>query len=267
LCSVGIDHSPLQEDQRRNWVNTQAPWSIIYRDYRSFAHEIEVPSGFFFRISQVRVGGTMKVSLPAEVVPAILPRAVAEKLPFNNLADVLSLFNITPSSPAAAKINDTLSRCQAPDPAGEKKACATSLEGTVKTAVRMLLSTTSRPVWAVASKGLRANGRLPLQPYVIEAIRPLDGNRHVGCHVVTYPYAVYHCHTTGQPTKAYVVTLRGLREHGLGVQLAAICHLNTSTWNPAYPAFQMVHTRPGGVPVCHFMRIANLVFGEKAAKA
>lgn len=142
-----------------------------------------------------------KVSFPPELVPAILPRAVAEKLPFNNLADVLSLFNNAPSSLAAAKINDTLGRCQTPaDPAGEK-ACATSLEGTVQTAVRMLLSTSRRPLWAVASTGLPARGRLPLEPYVIEAIRTLDGNRHVGYHVVPYPYAVYHCHTTGLANK------------------------------------------------------------------
>ncbi|TVU40156.1 hypothetical protein EJB05_13606, partial [Eragrostis curvula] len=46
-----------------------------------------------------------------------------------------------------------------------------------------------------------------------------------------------------------MVSLRGLREHGPGVAMAAICHLNTSSWNPAYPAFEILHTKPGGAPL------------------
>ncbi|TVU40155.1 hypothetical protein EJB05_13605, partial [Eragrostis curvula] len=94
-------------------------------------------------------------------------------------------------------VYDTLSRCQAPARASEQKACSctTSLEATVQTAVRMLVAG-SHTAWAAASK-VPAGGGLPLQPYVIEAVRPLDGDRHVGCHVVPFPYAVYQCHSTG----------------------------------------------------------------------
>lgn len=146
-----------------------------------------------------------------------------------------------------------------------KKACATSLESTVQAAMRMM-GRSSKPVWAVASKGLPASDGLPLDAYVIEAVTLLEGNRHIGCHIIPYPYAVYHYHTTGQPTKAYVVPLRGQREQSARVQLAAVCHLSTSNWNPTYLAFEILHTRPGGAPVCHFMGYANLVFGKKAAK-
>ncbi|TVU40097.1 hypothetical protein EJB05_13546, partial [Eragrostis curvula] len=224
-----------------------------------------VPPGLFFDQAQVRVGGTMNVSFPPELVPAILPRDVAGKVPFSNLTGDLSVFNIAPGSTRAATANDTLSRCQAPARAGEQKACTTSLEATVQTAVRML-GAGSRTAWAVALE-IPAGGGLPLQPYVIEAVRPLDGDRHVGCHVVPFPYAVYQCHSPGQPSTAYMVSLRGLREHGLGIAMAAICHLNTSSWNPAYPAFEILHTKPGGAPVCHFMRYANLLFGMKSGNA
>jgi len=43
-----------------------------------------------------------------------------------------------------------------------------------------------------------------------------------------------------------------------------ICHLDTSDWNPAYPAFEMLHAKPGDssdVPLPY----ANLLFGVKAA--
>ncbi|TVU40095.1 hypothetical protein EJB05_13544, partial [Eragrostis curvula] len=265
LVQKGIDHSPLVEHYQINLPNKDPKWTLRYGDPGSFADKAEVPPGLFFNKAQVRVGGSMNVSFPPELVPAILPRDVAGKVPFSNLTDVLSVFNMTPSSTAAAMVNDTLSRCRAPNPAGEQKTCTTSLEATLQTAVRML-GAGSRTVWAVTSK-IPAGGGLPLQPYVIEAVRTLDGDRHVGCHIVPFPYAVYQCHSTGQPSAAYMVSLRGLREHGPGIAMAAICHLNTSSWNPAYPAFEILHTKPGGAPVCHFMRYANMLFGVKTGKA
>ncbi|TVU40158.1 hypothetical protein EJB05_13608, partial [Eragrostis curvula] len=268
LVQKGMDHSPLVEHYPINSaLNTQRDpfWTLIYGNHGGFADKAKVPPGLFFNQAQVHVGGTMNVSFPPVLVPAILPRDVAGTVPFSNLTDVLSVFNIAPSSAAAAMVNNTLSRCQAPAPAGEQKTCTTSLEATVQSAVRML-GTSSHSAWAVTSK-IRAGGGLPLQPYVIEAVRPLDGDRHVGCHIVPFPYAVYQCHSTGQPSTAYMVSLRRLREHGPGIAMAAICHLNTSSWNPAYPAFEILHTKPGGAPVCHFMRYANMLFGVKTGKA
>ncbi|CAN6343694.1 unnamed protein product [Urochloa humidicola] len=64
---------------------------------------------------------------------------------------------------------------------------------------------------------------------------------------------------TGKPTRAYEVTLRGAAAPP-EVAMAAICHVDTSDWDPAHPAFKMVHTRPGGAPVCHFMSYASLLF-------
>ncbi|TVU40157.1 hypothetical protein EJB05_13607, partial [Eragrostis curvula] len=267
LVQKGIDHSPLIEHYPINWTNTEkVPWSLVYNEKSGgFPGKPKVLPGLFFNKAQVRVGGSMNVSFPPELVQGILPRDVAGKVPFSKLTDVLSVFNIAPNSTAAALVNDTLSRCQAPVPASEQKTCTTSLEATVQSAVRML-GTGHNSVWAVTSK-IPAGSGLPLQPYVIEAVRPLDGDHYVGCHIVPFPYAVYQCHSTGQPSTAYILSLRGLREHGPWIAMAAICHLNTSGWNPAYPAFEILHTKPGGAPVCHFMRYANLLFGVKTGKA
>ncbi|TVT96922.1 hypothetical protein EJB05_57843, partial [Eragrostis curvula] len=42
--------------------------------------------------------------------------------------------------------------------------------------------------------------------------------------------------------------------------MVAFCHLDTSKWNPGHPAFEVLHTRPGATPVCHFMPYGNLAF-------
>ncbi|XP_066357995.1 BURP domain-containing protein 15-like [Miscanthus floridulus] len=86
-----------------------------------------------------------------------------------------------------------------------------------------------------------------------------------------FPYAVYRCHMEKEAsTEAYVLTLRGL-QYGSGapvvVDMVAVCHLDTSNWSSAHPAFETLNLRPGGAPVCHFMPYADLLFTEKAANA
>lgn len=214
-----------------------------------------VPPGCFFLESQVRVGSAMTVSEPAASVPPILPRDVAQKVPFTNLADVLATFHIAPSSAEATTVGETLSLCGAPPPiTGEQKACATSLEDTVESAMHMLVGSSVRGVWAALSAHH--------QPYVVPAVASLDGDRHVGCHAMPFPYAVYYYHMTGRPSKAYAVSLRGLTRSSPSVTMAAICHLDTSNWDPAHPAFEMLHTQqpgsaPAGVPL-HVVRQSAL---------
>jgi hypothetical protein len=42
--------------------------------------------------------------------------------------------------------------------------------------------------------------------------------------------------------------------------MAALCHLDTSKWNADHPSFEMVHTHPGGAPVCHIVPYAHLPY-------
>ncbi|RLN28613.1 BURP domain-containing protein 13-like [Panicum miliaceum] len=225
-------------------------------------------TGLFFHEELVRVGSTLTVSFSAAGVPAILPHDVAEKVPFGNLTarDVVTRFNIAPGSTMAAQVGDTLRACQArAGGGGEWHACAASLEDMVRAAMRTLgnAAAAAGRVWVAVSAVPRAG--LPLQPYAVGAVAPLDGDHHVACHDEPYPYAVFRCHKIGlSMTRAYAVSLRGLRG-GQEVTMAVICHLDTSDWNPAYPAFEMLHTKPGDSSVCHFMPYANLLFGVKAA--
>jgi hypothetical protein len=216
-------------------------------------------TGFFFHQSQLRPGSIMTVSFPSEREPAILPRDVAEKVPFSDLQDVLATFNIPAGSGEAAQVRDTLDRCQAPPLAGEVKTCTTSLETTVRSAVDML--GTNRGVWVGSSAIPR--GGLPRQPYVVKKVARVVGDNYISCHKVPFPYGVYHCHGTKQPGYvAHVVSLKGLHG-GQEAAMLAYCHLDTSNWNPTHPVFEVLNTHPGGAPVCHFTPYGSLGFLKK----
>lgn len=262
-----IEDSPLAKNFSGPYLSIGMCLGHIYVSVCSVERVKAAGTGLFFHEDQVRIGSTMTVSFAAAGVPAVLPHALAKKLPFGNLTvdDVTTKFNILPGSEMAAQVGDTLRLCQAPPYAGEHKACAASVEGIVRAAMRTLGLAGGEEAWVAASEVPRAG--LPLQKYVVEAVAPLAGDDHVACHDEPYPYAVFRCHKIGtSATKAYVISLRGLQIPGPAVTMAVICHLDTSGWNPRYPAFEMMSIKPGESSVCHFMPYANLLFGKKTAE-
>ncbi|CAN6339063.1 unnamed protein product [Urochloa humidicola] len=262
LVQKGIDDSPLKEGS----VHPQLQHQLI--SCLGYSYEIRcggpptssaAAMGVFFRRDMVRVGSVMTAYFPPVDLPAILPRAAAESAPFANINDVLAKFTIAPGSAEASIVRGTVSACEAPPLAGERKACATSLEGTVQAAARML--GTKR--MSVAVSALTPREGLPRQEYEVAAAVLLDGRRHVTCHNDPFPYAVYRCHVEKEDvsTEAYVLTLRS---SSLVVDMVAVCHLDTSNWSPAHPAFKTLNLRPGDAPLCHFMPYADLLFSDKA---
>nr|CAB3466421.1 unnamed protein product [Digitaria exilis] len=273
LVQKGIDRSPLKERDASPYIQPSACLGYTYQitcgkppppqESSSSSAPAFTPTGLFFHESQIRTGAAMTVSFPPASVRPILPLSVAENVPFADASAVLAAFAIPPRSDAAAQVRSTLLGCRAPPLAGETKACATSLEATVRAATTMLMSSTAGDgevvVWAAASAVPR--GGVPRREYAVAAVAALGGGRHVACHDEPFPYAVFQCHMTGQSTtRAYMMTLTG---GGRTVAMAALCHRDTSSWNPAHPAFEVLKTKPGGAPVCHFMPYANLVFGIK----
>ncbi|CAN6329764.1 unnamed protein product [Urochloa humidicola] len=258
LVRKGIDHSPLVEHYPAfPGLSVCGAWS------NTCTKSMALGTGIFFHKAQLRHGSTMEISFPAATKTAILPRSVAEmKAPFANLTEVLATFAIAPGSTEAEHVRDTLKWCQAPPQlAGELVACTTSLESTVESATRMLSGAAAGGVWAVAS-ALPCGG-LPRRRYVVEGVTPLEGDHFVACHKVPFPYAVFQCHMTTRMTdRAYVVSLRS---GSLTADMVAFCHLDTSNWNPAHPAFEILHIQLG-MPVCHFIPYGNPVFGNKATK-
>ncbi|KAK3140169.1 hypothetical protein QOZ80_5AG0397010 [Eleusine coracana subsp. coracana] len=250
---------------RRLWSTTLSPpgTANLCIIYKTNLPGIEAKNClFFFHKAQFLPGSTITASFPAEEVPPLLTHDLSEKVPFEDLNDVLAAFNIPAGSTEAARVAATLSSCQAPPLAGELKSCTTSLESTVRSAMAMLgVATDVHGVSALPATGL------PRRPYVVQAVTKLDGDQYVACHAMPFPYAVYQCHmsTTELSSDVYMVSLRGGGDGALpaAVDMLAFCHLDTSSWNPAHPAFELLRTSPGGSPVCHFMPHANLVFVKK----
>ncbi|XP_066357996.1 BURP domain-containing protein 6-like [Miscanthus floridulus] len=269
LVQKGTDHSPLKQPSSSPQVyQPDACLGYSYRITCSPSAAVAA-TGVFFRQENVALGSVMTVHFPPVDLPAILPRADAEKAPFANVSDVLATFSIASGSSRESNVRTTISACQAPPLAGERQTCATSLEGAVRAAARMLGTSAAR--LSVAASALTPREGLPRQEYEVVAVAPLGGGRHVTCHDDPFPYAVYRCHMEKEAsTGAYVLTLRCL-QYGSGapvvVDMVAVCHLDTSNWSSAHPAFETLNLRPGGAPVCHFMPYADLLFTEKAANA
>lgn len=102
LLSAGIDHSPLVEHYSALPSISACILTNTICDPRMVAE-----TGLFFHQWQLQPGSTMTVSLPAATEPAILPSDIAKNVPFTNLQDVLSTFNIPAGSGEAGQVKDT----------------------------------------------------------------------------------------------------------------------------------------------------------------
>ncbi|KQJ98849.1 protein RAFTIN 1B [Brachypodium distachyon] len=222
----------------------------------------------FFHEEAVRVGERLRFHFPpASPAPlGLLPRHVADSIPFSpgSLPAALATLGVAPDSAMARRMEATLSTCDdeaSPAITGESKFCAASLEALVEGAMASLGTRDIRPL---TSRVPRAGA--PAQTYAVRAVRAVEGGPvFVACHDEPYPYAVYRCHTTG-PARAYVVDMDG-EDGGDKVTLAAVCHTDTSLWNPDHVSFQLLATKPGGAPVCHLMPYGHVLWGKDVKRS
>ncbi|KAE8786377.1 Protein RAFTIN 1B [Hordeum vulgare] len=219
----------------------------------------------FFHEEAVRVGKRLPFNFPPAAPAALgfLPREIADSVPFSTAAlpRVLSAFGIASDSATVASMEATLRACESPTIAGESKFCATSLEALVERAMGVLGTRDIRPVTSTLPRA-----GAPLQTYTVRAVRPVEGGPvFVGCHDEAYPYTVYRCHTTG-PSRAYMVEMEGARG-GDAVTIAAVCHTDTSLWNPEHVSFKLLGTKPGGTPVCHLMPYGHIIWAKNVKRS
>ncbi|XP_065850556.1 BURP domain protein RD22 [Euphorbia lathyris] len=178
--------------------------------------------------------------------PTFLPRQLANSIPFssNKLPQIYNSLSVKPGSMEAEMMKNTIYECEMPGIKGEKKYCATSLESMIDFTTSVL----GKNVQAISTE---VDNQTPLQNYVITAgTKKMKANKSVVCHKQKYPYAVFYCHST-QTTRAYIVSLVGA--DGTKAKAVAICHTDTSAWNPKHLAFQLLKVKPGTLPVCHFL--------------
>ncbi|XP_039134497.1 BURP domain-containing protein 3-like [Dioscorea cayenensis subsp. rotundata] len=81
----------------------------------------------------------------------------------------------------------------------------------------------------------------------------------VACHWRLYLYTVFFSHTT-RKGKSKVYTMAWEGNDWTKVEAIAVCHLDTSKWNPKHLAFQVLMVKPGSVPACHFMPEDNIMW-------
>ncbi|KAA8525304.1 hypothetical protein F0562_007159 [Nyssa sinensis] len=164
---------------------------------------------------------------------------------------ILNHFSVKPDSMEAAMMKKTIKECEEEGIKGEEKYCATSLESMIDFS-RSKLGTN---IQAISTAVEKENDQM--QQYSIVGVKKMASDKTVVCHKQNYAYAVFYCHKT-QTTKAYLVSLVGA--DGTKAKAVAVCHTDTSAWNPKHLAFQVLKVKPGTVPVCHFLPEDHIVW-------
>ncbi|TKY58270.1 Dehydration-responsive protein RD22 [Spatholobus suberectus] len=231
-------------------------------DYNYAASETQLhddPSVALFFLEKDLHHGTkldLHFTNPSNIEATFLPRPLADSIPFssNKVNEMLDKFSIKPGSDEAQIVKNTISECEEPSIRGEEKRCVTSLESMVDFATSKL----GNNVDAVSTEVEKES---ELQQYTIApGVKKLGENKAVVCHKQKYPYAVFYCHKS-DTTRAYSVPLEGA--DGSRVKAVAVCHTDTSHWNPKHLAFQVLKVQPGTLPVCHFLPQDHVVFVPK----
>ncbi|PQQ15834.1 hypothetical protein Pyn_19017 [Prunus yedoensis var. nudiflora] len=212
----------------------------------------------YFLEKDMRPGTTMNFQfLRNSNTATFLPRESAQSIPFssNKLPEIFNHFSVKPTSVEAKTITQTIEMCEAPGIKGEEKYCATSLESMVDFSTSKLRT---RNVQAISTEVLEKGATMSMHKYTtMPGLKKLAGDKVVACHKQNYPYAVFYCHAM-KPTAAYVLSLKG--DDGVKVKAVAICHLDTSEWNPKHLAFQILKVNPGTIPICHFLPADHIVW-------
>ncbi|WVZ21599.1 hypothetical protein V8G54_008921 [Vigna mungo] len=211
----------------------------------------------FFKENDLHYGTKMDLHFtPSFNQVTFLPRQVADSIPFSSskVNDVFIKFSIKPESEEANVVKNTLSECEETSIKGEEKYCATSLESMVD----FITSKLGKNLVVLSTEVNQDTG---LQQYTIApGVKKISGDKVVVCHKQNYPYAVFHCHKT-ETTRTYFVPLKGA--NGIKVKAVAVCHTDTSQWNPKHLAFQVLKVKPGTVHVCHFLPADHVVWVQK----
>ncbi|KAL5558794.1 hypothetical protein UlMin_035005 [Ulmus minor] len=208
----------------------------------------------FFLEKDIRPGTKMTLYFTkSSNYASFLSHQEAETIPFSSkkLPEIMSEFSITPGSAEAVVMKKTIKECEAPSIRGEDKYCATSLES-------MIDFSTSKLGKDVKVISTEVDKETHKQTYTIKnGVEKTEGKKAVVCHKQNYPYAVFYCHCT-QNTKSFVLSLEGA--DGTKAKAVAVCHTDTSAWNPKHLAFQVLKVEPGTIPVCHFLPEDHIVW-------
>nr|XP_023923637.1 BURP domain-containing protein 9-like isoform X2 [Quercus suber] len=211
----------------------------------------------FFTMDDLFVGNIMPLYFPIQELSEFLPREEADSIPFSmpQLPNVLQLFSIPIDSPNARAMEDTLQQCEATPITGETKLCATSLESMLAFVHSIMGSWANLNV--LTTKHPTMSTALTQNYDVLRVSKELYAPKWVACHPLPYPYKIFFCHFI-ENTKIFKVLLGG--ENGHKVEAVAVCHMDTSDWDPNHILFRQLGVKPGSSPLCHFLPKYHLVW-------
>ncbi|XP_027337717.1 BURP domain-containing protein 9-like [Abrus precatorius] len=187
----------------------------------------------------------------------LFPRHVSKRIPFSSgkKKEILKMLFKQPKFEDVKMVENAFSLCETPGVTGEEKHCATSLESVVDFVISKLGKNVNVISTEVESETMSKKF------LVKDGVKKLADENVITCHPLDYPYVVYFCHHLSQNTTAHLVPLEG--EDGTRVKAVALCHKDTSEWNPNKAAFKVLNVKPGTVPVCHIIPKGHLLWFSK----
>ncbi|KAJ9555880.1 hypothetical protein OSB04_010494 [Centaurea solstitialis] len=212
----------------------------------------------FFLENDLQRGKEMNLHFTKTTGPSstFLPRRVADTITFSSkkLPELYARLAIKPDMVESQSMKQTISECEDKGMEGEEKYCATSLEAMLDFSTSKL----GNEVKAISTEvKYTREMTTPLHKYTIKGVKKL-ADRAVVCHKLNYPYAVFYCHKTDTTALVYAVSLVG--EDSTKAKAVAICHTDTTKWNPKHLAFRVLKVKPGTTSVCHFLPEDHIVW-------
>ncbi|VVA15115.1 PREDICTED: BURP [Prunus dulcis] len=220
----------------------------------------------FFTFDDLYKGKIMPLNFPKQEHSRFLPKEVADSIPFamQQLPHLLQLFSIPQGSLDAKHMAYALEQCEMKPITGETKFCATSLESMIEFVTKIIGSGVS---FNILSTTHPTTSTAITQSYtILEKPNEVLASKMVFCHPIAYPYAVFFCHNFERDTKFFKVSLEGV--NGDKVEAMAVCHMDTSDWDPNHSLFGLLGIKAGASsPVCHFFPENHLAWIPSPTKA
>ncbi|PON47928.1 BURP domain containing protein [Parasponia andersonii] len=253
-----VDHEKLHSRQDNIGSTYRLHNHIHIAHYDDPSSDIDpsiLQSSVVFNLKDMKIGKKLVIYFPKKdsSTPYFLPRDQADSIPFSlkQLPYILSLFSYAHGSPQARAVEETLRSCETVRDNEETKVCTTSLESMLDFASRVFgISEDDDDHPTLLTTTFLTDQKSSFQNFtVLETPKEILTPKMIGCHLQSYPYTVFYCHTQKGGNKVYKISLAG--DNGDKVDAVAVCHLDTSEWNPNQVAFHALGVKLGD-PVCHF---------------
>ncbi|KAL5703108.1 hypothetical protein ACHQM5_028242 [Ranunculus cassubicifolius] len=209
--------------------------------------------GIFFRESVLKNGakfdmGNLEVDLsPAK---AFLPYPIASLLTPKQAQVLFSKTDI------AHMMDNTISMCNSFMP-GETRKCVSSVREIVNFPAEIFRD---RRLKMLNPKSNAGSQKTVLLKNIRPVLRENPKAKFVSCHEVFFPYKLMYCHATSSVQVYEADLVHPETQEMVNDGMFAVCHRDTSHWDPKHVSFSELKVGPGETEVCHWISTANLAW-------